>query len=310
MTMVFKHWGLGLGLLALASLSGCGGGGGGGSTSTTPPPVSSANLTGTAATGQPIAGVVVAVDVNGKSSPPASTNALGAFTVDVSGMQAPFILNIVGNAGGNQVVLNSVATAAGQTVNITPLTDLIVSTAAGQPAGSALAGACSPVTPACLSALATAATPANLSNAVNAVKAMVAPLNTAGTDPLTGAFVANGTGLDKVLDQILVSPATGQGATATVTLIAINKALGTVTLPATAGAASTVPAPTTPSAQELATAATASAVLPEIQACLSAFNALYAAPMTTPPTSSRLSDFVDPSFKFGGQTYDSILVNL
>jgi hypothetical protein len=62
-----------------------------------------------------------------------------AFTVNVAGMTAPFILTITGTSGGQLVTLNSIATAAGQTVNITPLTDLIVSTAAGQPGGSAFA---------------------------------------------------------------------------------------------------------------------------------------------------------------------------
>jgi hypothetical protein len=280
-------------------LTACGGGSGSSTVAATTAPAST-QLTGTAATGAPISGVVKAIDINGKVSPSATTTALGAFVVDVSGMTAPFILNIVGTTGAGLMNLNSIATAAGQTVNITPLTDLIVATASGQPAGGTLASLCAPVnnaTPAaCLSALSAASTTTNLTAAVNAVKAMIAPLNTGNVDPLNGAFVANGTGLDKVLDQILVTPAHSQGATATVTLIATNAPLGTVVLPATAGTASTIPVPTPPSSLQLATATAAASALPEIQTCLNSFNALYAAPMTA-PTRTRVAEFVDSSFQ-------------
>lgn len=293
---VFSKAGLATLAMATAILYGCGGSGGG-SAST----AASTSLSGTAAIGAPISGTVVAIDVNGKVSPPASTSALGAFIVDVSGMTAPYILNIVGTANGKQVTLNSVATAVGQTVNITPLTDLIVSIASGQVAGSALASSCAPVNgvapAACLNALKAAATSTNLASAVTAVKAMIQPLNTSGVDPLNGAFAADGTGLDKVLDQILVAPADAQGAQATITLIATNSPLGTATLPATAGQPTTTNA-TPPSANELATATKAASVLPEIRACISALNGKYTG---TPLTDGDVSPFVDASFHIGAQ---------
>ncbi len=301
---------------AVFSLAGCGG-----SSSTTPavvtpplvvtpPPVTvtpPTTLSGTAAIGAPIRGTVFAIDVNGRISPPATTAALGAFTVDVAGMTAPFILSITGTAGGNLVTLNSIATAAGQTVNITPLTDLIVSTASGQPGGSALASLCAPVASvvpaACTAALTEAARPAKLDAAVAAVVAMISPINTAGTNPLTGAFSANGTGMDAILDQILVTPAEAQGAMATVTLVATSTALGSVTLPPAAGGTSTIPAATPPSSTQLAVASATATVLPEIKACVAALGALYPESGFVAPSAAAVTPFIDNSFSFGA-TFD------
>lgn len=309
----------------LLGLPGCGGGGSGSasdSASNASPSASSSSsgsssgsslgssggaaaastLTGTAAIGAPIQGNVVAIDINGKVSPAASTAADGAFTVDVSGMTAPFMLSITGSAAGKQVTLNSVATAAGQTVNLTPLTDLIVASAAGRPAGSSLAALCAPVAnvvaPACLSALSDAANATRLTAAVTAVSDMIKPINSSGLNPLTGSFKADGSGMDAVLDQILVAPATALGAQATVTLIATNTALGQVTLPGSAGGSASH-ATTAPSAPQLAAAGAAASVLPEIKACLASFNALYTGKNGTPPSVSRVGDFFDAGFRLG-----------
>ncbi|MDO9166288.1 MAG: hypothetical protein Q7U13_09300 [Rhodoferax sp.] len=305
MEIALKRLALGIASAGLLTIYGCGGGGGtaGGATTTpTVTPTLATTLSGTAAIGAPIAGSVFAIDINGKVSPAATTSELGAFIVDVAGMTAPFILSITGTAGGKQVTLNSIATAAGQTVNITPLTDLIVSTASGQPGGSSLASLCAPVATvvpaACLSALTSAATPATLASATQAVINMIAPLNPAGTNPLTDSFTANGTGMDAVLDQILVAPADAQGAMATITLIATNTSLGTVTLPGTPGQTATTTA-TAPSTTELAKATAAATVLPEIRACLASLNALYPKTGFVAPSSTQVAEFLDPSFLLG-----------
>ena len=276
-------------LTAVAMLTGCGGGGGGGG--------ATASISGTAATGAPIVGKVVAIDANGNQFT-ASTSASGAYTVNVSGGTAPFILTIVGTSSSGTVTLSSIATAVGQTVNITPLTDLIVSTAAGQPGGSALVDLCTPtVQPGCTAALTAATTGSNLSSAVTAVTGMIAPLNTNNTDPLNGTFTANGTGMDAVLDQILVAPATAQGAMATVTLIAVPGAtLGSVTMPVSAGGTSTVGAGTA-TASDITAATTAASSLSEIQACMASFNALYAT--STMPSASQVTPYFDSTFSFG-----------
>ncbi|MEG0884846.1 MAG: hypothetical protein RSH52_26780, partial [Janthinobacterium sp.] len=125
------------------------------------------------------------------------------------------------------------------------------------------------------------------------------PINTGNTNPLTGAFVANGTGMDAVLDQILVAPAEAQGAMATVTLIATNSALGSVTLPAAAGGAPTIPAATPPSDADLAKATAAATVLPEIRACLASLSALYPKTGFVVPSAAAVSPFIDSAFNMG-----------
>jgi len=291
-------------LLAVASLSAaltlltaCGGGGGASGISP-----SANTLTGTAATGAPIAGTVVAIDANGKSSPPATTSATGAFTVDVAGLTAPFILSITGTSAGKQVFLNSIATAVGQTVNITPLTDLIVSTAAGVPAGGTLADLCTPVSGSvaagCRSALTAATAGTKLADAVRTVSDMIAPLNTGGTNPLTGAFAANGTGFDAVLDKLLVTPADPSSLMATVTLIGTNKQIGQVVLPAKPGDL-VVPTVTAPSTTEVDKATTMASIVPEVKACLASLSALYPKTGFTAPTADKVSPFIASSYRRG-----------
>lgn len=307
------------GVAAMLALSACGGGGGGQAaspgTSTTPGTPVATTLTGTAAVGTPIVGSVFAIDSKGAVSPAATTNAQGAFTVNVAGMTAPFILNVTGSAGGKQVVLNSIATTPGQTVNITPLTDLIVATASGQPAGTALANLCAPeagkAPAACTAVLSNATSAQKLDTAVAAVTEMIKPINTSSTNPLTGAFVANGTGMDALLDQIQVTPADAQGAMATVTLIATNNTLGSVTLPANAGGSATIPTTAAPGADDLAKANAAATVLPEIRACMASLSALYPKTNFVAPSRAAVLPFFDSSFNMGtGMGRDQIVTAL
>jgi len=263
-------------------------------------------LAGTAATGAPIVGQVVAID----SSTPrktftAKTSATGAYIVNVPNGTAPFILTVVGTSGGKTVTLNSVATASGQTVNITPLTDLIVATAAGQPSGAALADLCASTVTAdqtkCASALTSATSGTNLADAVTAVKQMIAPLDSTGADPLNGAFTANGSGMDAVLDKILVRPALSQGEMATVTLISVpDVEIGRVTLPATAGGPA-VSATVNASTTDLTAATIAQTALEEIRACMASLTALYPANMTVAPTADQVGPFFDETFHINGE---------
>ena len=282
---------------------------GGGSDKADPivePPVPPAirSLTGTAATGAPVAGSVVVIDATGKISTAVATNAAtGAFTVDVAGLTAPFLLQVVGTAGGKQVFLSSVATAAGQTVNLTPLTDLVVSAAAGVAGGGSLVDACAPsgstAPAACVAALKDATTGSRLSTAVSDVAKLVKDLNTAGTDVLNGAFTANGTGFDALLDKILVTPASSGSPVATVTLIASNTSLGQVALPATSGGTATV-TPATPSADALKAADAVASVLPQVRACMASLNALFPTSNFKAPTAAQVQPFIDDSFFLGG----------
>lgn len=184
-------------------LSGCGGGGGGGSTAAAP--VAPTTLSGTAAAGAPIAGIVTVRD---SSSPvkeiSAPVDSFGKYTVDVSGMSAPFVLRVTGKVGNTSYNLHSAATQAdvGGTVNITPLTDLVLSNVAGQIAANLYN-----------SGNFSAVTAANISNAQSALQAKLQPvlaeLGLAATiDFLRLSFNADHTGMDKLLDALKVDVTT------------------------------------------------------------------------------------------------------
>ncbi len=116
---------------ALVLMTGCNGGGGDGEDT----PAAATTLSGTAAAGAPIVGTVTIKD----SSSPAQTKTVtieadGNYTVDVSDMTAPYLVRADGYVGGNDYHLYSAGTSAdvGGTINITPLTDLIVANIAGE----------------------------------------------------------------------------------------------------------------------------------------------------------------------------------
>ncbi len=105
---------------AVVMLSACGGGG-------------PNTISGTAAVGVPLSGTVTVKDANGttKTSPIGNN---GHYSIDVSDLTAPFVFRAEGNVAGNTYVIHSAATSAdvGGTINITPLTDLVLANIAGQ----------------------------------------------------------------------------------------------------------------------------------------------------------------------------------
>lgn len=115
-------------LLALAlvmlNLAACGGGSGGGGGGTSV----SASLSGVAATGAAVDGVLYVTDVNGvEVNTPIDPD--GSFTLSVQGMTPPFMLRVVPNGTG--AVLYSFVAHANATVNVTPLTTLALYLAGG-----------------------------------------------------------------------------------------------------------------------------------------------------------------------------------
>jgi len=108
----------------VGALSACGGSSGSGSTA-------SSILSGTAAAGAAIIGQVT---VKGSAGNSISTNIEtdGSYSVDVSSLVAPYMLRAEGRVGGKDYTLHSFAEEAdvGETVNITPFTDLIIANAA------------------------------------------------------------------------------------------------------------------------------------------------------------------------------------
>lgn len=107
--------------------------GGGDSDSPPPPSAPAIMVTGTAAVGLPLTGTVTLKDARGvtRSTP---INATGGYAVDASGLTAPVMLRAEGVVGGQNYVIHSAVASvtASETVNITPLTDLIVANVAGQ----------------------------------------------------------------------------------------------------------------------------------------------------------------------------------
>lgn len=99
--------------------------------------VVSVSLSGTAAAGAAIVGTVTVKDALGESRS-AIIEANGNYTVDVSDLTAPFRLRAQGTVGGKTYKLHSYAEAAdvGNTINITPFTDLIIANTAQQIAES------------------------------------------------------------------------------------------------------------------------------------------------------------------------------
>jgi mono/diheme cytochrome c family protein len=180
------------------SIFGCGGGGGGGSftaDSETNEQQTNRMVTGVAATGGPVSGVILLKD---SSTPPvqltATTNSDGSFSFNTVGMKLPFMLKTTVAA----VNLYSIAAETGIN-NLTPLTTIAVAQASGGADLDALYNkhVQSEITAAAL----------RMPEAVNAVQKYLAPLMEkfgVTSNILTSQFNANHTGVDALLDAISV----------------------------------------------------------------------------------------------------------
>jgi hypothetical protein len=120
--------------------------------------------------------------------------------VDVTGMTAPFLFRAVGTVAGRQVSYASSATAAdiGNTINVTPFTDLIVANIAGVAANEFFDNP-----------KFDKLTPAEIDDARAKLTASLLPiLKSAGVadgfDLLRSSFAANRTGFDAAMDAIRV----------------------------------------------------------------------------------------------------------
>lgn len=174
--------------------------GGGSSASGSSSSAGGSTVSGVAASGAPIIGKVTIKDSK-NAQKTVDILADGTYTVDVTGMTAPFVLRAVGKVGGNEVSLVSTATTAdiGKTVNITPFTDLIVSNIAGTAAAQFFDN---PVF--------ANLTPAEINDARDKLTARLQPILTsmgvaASFDLLRTAFKADHTAFDAVMDVVKVS---------------------------------------------------------------------------------------------------------
>jgi hypothetical protein len=227
-------------------LAGCGGGGG---TAAFAPAASTALITGVAATGAPITpsmnGVVTIQD---SASPahtttsPTDANGGYSFTAaQLAGWSTPYLMEINYEVAGVKYNLHSAATASdltsgSATINITPLTDLVIANLAGTIAANVFKNQASYASQLTSTALAAGA---------SALAAQLQPILAAqgvssSVDLFRTSFSANGTGMDAVLDALKVTqdPVTN---TATITSrldgSSITNTMGmtnTATLPAPA----------------------------------------------------------------------------
>jgi hypothetical protein len=180
------------GLIITAALAACGGGGETTTSSTT------TTLSGTAATGSAFAGADVSViDKTGTVVGTGKTGEDGSYNITLSaGASAPFVLQAV----RDDMTLTSVAPdTTNTTLNITPVTDLIASrlTASGDPKKLAAEFKADP----------NLLTAGKINTKVDEVVTLVKPLlDAVGTNanPLTTKFSADGTGIDRALDSLLV----------------------------------------------------------------------------------------------------------
>jgi len=199
MQQTFKRLALAIAGAGLLTLYGCGGGDGAGVAGP-----AAIVIPGVVAAGLPMVGSVTVKDVNGVTrSTPIGDN--GAYAIDVTGLSAPFVFRASGTVGGRQVVIHSAASAAdvGGTINITPLTDLVVANIAGELAANYFDGGNF-----------SGVTKAELDAEVAGLKAKLLPvLQAMGVDAsidlLRTAFTPLSSALDKALDVIRVSMDSG-----------------------------------------------------------------------------------------------------
>jgi len=180
-------------LSAFTFISGC-------SSDSTP---ATPELTGTAATGAPIDGTVTVKDANGDEKDIA-TSIDGSFTLDVTGMTAPYLLKIMPSSGPT---LYSYASQNGQTVNLTPTTNIAMNLAASPTTLDAMYAGWDGM----------AVTATQVATAEGTVRAnLVAQIEAAGLDAatfnlFTTTFTADSTGIDGVLDDITITVDTTTG---------------------------------------------------------------------------------------------------
>jgi len=198
-------------LLALTGtvLISCGGGGGSATGSSSPSP-STPTVSGVAATGAPIAGAAITLtDANGKT---VSTTAAadGSYSLDTTGLVAPFAIVASGAVGDAQTIQTSVVTTApaagtSSTVNINPLTTAIATAVSASSDPTAIVSSLSSVTSASI---------ANATSILNQALGGLASASGANANfnPISDTVSANGTGLDRLMDNMTFSVQPGTGA--------------------------------------------------------------------------------------------------
>jgi hypothetical protein len=233
-----------------------------------------------------------------------TTNASGNYSVDVFGYTGPFLLRVLGvTLGATPVDFYSLAaaakTAGGTTVNVTPLSDVVLGYAAGVTTAN-LEAACTgnlPACPALLNGILASLTTAN-SAVVTAIPASVWSafgITPATFNAISTQFAATHTGVDGLLDALSIVPPAAAGASYTVSFVgATLTPLATIPTSGIAGTEHGTPvASPAPSTAAVTQAANLAAVEPEIQAFFASVTALFA---TSEPTAAQVAKLLTPNF--------------
>ena len=190
-----------LALLACLSIGliSCGGGGGSSSTSSTTPS-STSSISGTAATGAPLAGATINVfDSTGASVGSTTADANGAYTlpVDTSKYKAPFTIQAQGTVGEGSTTIYSMASTAG-TANINQVTNAIASSLSSTGDPAALTAG-------------TTKTVADINAADSAFSAAL--VNLTNALGVTGSFISGAfsSSYDKLLDNVTIDSRSSGG---------------------------------------------------------------------------------------------------
>ena len=192
-------------LLAISVLvAGCGGGDGGGGAGSAGPAqsvgLSPQTVRGVAATGSPLAGQVSLRDSSSPRKDKLSVIADdGSFSIDVSDMQAPFLLKATGTADGARHVLYSFADRPG-TANINPLTNAALAHAAGVDDPSALFDRPDAAT---LERIGSRM-PGSVATLRTQIMPLLAAFDVGARDPHKQFFAADHDGLDGMFDNVRI----------------------------------------------------------------------------------------------------------
>ncbi len=185
-------------------------------------PVASGAVTveGIAAAGAPLTGTISITDAsNPANRVSAPINQDGTFAVDVSELTPPLLLKAEGTVAGTPTTLYSFSTKSG-TVQVNPLTNLLVAAASGSPGMSGLFELYSSHNRASMQVIAN-----NLPSAKAMVQGTLQPLlalyDATAIDPFTAPYQVNHQALDGLFDDVTITIANNR---ATIT----NRASGTV----------------------------------------------------------------------------------
>lgn len=169
-------------------------------------------IAGVAAVGAAFTGTIDIVDANGATRGNIAIGANGAYTVDTTGMAAPFIIRATGDGANAGTILYSVADALTGTFNVTPMTNLALEVTrrnmAPPPADLATMFAQwnDSVDPSDLDAFRAAIEEAlAIVNANLSVQLTANGLTPTTYDFLRGEFPAFGQGIDAVLDGLVIT---------------------------------------------------------------------------------------------------------